>query len=108
MHHSLHCLDNTGCETDRSVGGDSSWRFACLFQRENVGFLPDSGHNTFGEALIEDGEQLSLDRWTEWLEKGRGDVVRARGAFPSHDMYGYVEFSDGEGRTAGFSCSRQL
>ncbi len=53
--HSLHCLDNTGCEADRSVGGDSSWRFACLFQRENGGFLPDSGHNTFGEALVEDG-----------------------------------------------------
>ncbi len=28
-------------EADRSEGGDSSWRFACLFQRGKVGFLPN-------------------------------------------------------------------
>ncbi len=42
-------------ETDRSVGGDSPWRFACLFQQENGGFLPDSRHDTFRVALVEDG-----------------------------------------------------
>ncbi len=37
--HSLHCLDHTGCKVARSVGGDGPLRFACLFHRQNGGFL---------------------------------------------------------------------
>ncbi len=54
-HHSLHCRDNAGCEANRTIGGDDLRRFACYFQRENGGFLPDSRYDTSGEALIEDG-----------------------------------------------------
>ncbi len=40
---------------DRLVGRDDPQWFACIFQRENFGFHPDSLNDTFGEALIEDG-----------------------------------------------------
>ncbi len=36
VHHSLHCLDNTGCEADRSVGGDDPAGLPAFFQWENV------------------------------------------------------------------------
>ncbi len=50
VHHSLHCLDNTGCGADRSVRRDDSRMFACLFQRKNGGLLSDSrnGHCGLG------------------------------------------------------------
>ncbi len=44
--HSLHCLDNTGCEADRSKGYDFR-RLASFLQWEGGGFLPDSRNDTF-------------------------------------------------------------
>ncbi len=41
MHHLLNCVENKGCEAERSIRRDDPRRFDCLFQREKRGFFPD-------------------------------------------------------------------
>ncbi len=86
MNHSLHCLDNTGCEADRSVGGDSSWRFACLFQRENGAFFQIPGTTPLEKLSLKMDSSSVLAVGPSALRKVGGSQKAVGWGEPESDM----------------------